>query len=210
MVSKQKDNNEGFNKHTRRVIDNNSGYLHRNMARQFEVKDAKMKKEVANQGSPEIVRSGRSQVDGAELIRREEEAELTRIEEEEASGREKMKVTRVSSPDKIFLQTPGQAKTAEMISRLLEEKLSSELHPTLIKMKMNANPEPSLEVGGHYAARCDDKWLRVTVFAQIPGNKEEVTILLADYHIYRSSYPVLHIYDLPESLDFSVIPATVR
>ena len=47
MVSKQKDNNEGYNKHTRRVIDNNSSYLHRNMARQVkEVKDAKMKKEV--------------------------------------------------------------------------------------------------------------------------------------------------------------------
>ena len=31
LVSKQKDNNEGFNEHTRRVLNNNANYLHRNI-----------------------------------------------------------------------------------------------------------------------------------------------------------------------------------
>ena len=34
MVSQQKDNNEGFNRHTRRVINNNANYLHRSRGRQ--------------------------------------------------------------------------------------------------------------------------------------------------------------------------------
>ena len=81
-------------------------------------------------------------------------------------------------------------------------------HPTIHKLRRNGNPEPSLEVGGKYIARLYDLWQRVFVVDQTESDK--VTILLADYHIYKSSYLVINIYDLPESLDFSVIPPAVR
>ena len=59
MVSKQKDNNEGFNKHTRRVISNNANYLHRSIGRQ------------------EMARPGRLLVnERAALIRRDEEEQM--------------------------------------------------------------------------------------------------------------------------------------
>ena len=94
---------------------------------------------------------------------------------------------------------------------MLEDEilLNQEVHPSVVKMKLNANPEPCLEVGGNYAAHMFDMWLRVTVAEQVPGS-DEVTILLADYHIYHRSCPVRDIYDLPESLSFSNIPAAVR
>ena len=156
----------------------------------------------------EIIR--RAEEEEAGVIRRSEEEEKD-AETEEASGREKMVVTRVSSPDKIYLQTPAQVAAAQNISRMLEEEIlfSQEVHPSVVKMKMNANSDPCLEVRGNYAAHIFDKWLRVTVTEQIPGS-DEVTILLGDYHIYHRSCPVLQIYDLPERLSFSIIPAAVR
>ena len=216
LVGKQKDNDEGFNKHTRRIIQNNNNYLlrNRNLGSRYEG--------MISQRSQEFVGSGRTRVDeGAEMIRTEkkEEADIIRRAEEEeedeeteeASGRQKMVVTRVTSPDKIYLQTPAQVAAAQNISRMLEEEIlfSQEVHPSIVKMKMNANPDPGLQVGGNYAAHIFDKWLRVTVSVQIPDS-DEVTILLGDYHIYHRSCPVLNIFDLPERLSFNIIPAAVR
>ena len=233
MVSRQKDNNEGFNKHTRRVIQNNNNYLYnRNIGRYCEAQ--------VNQESREIVGSGRRYGDnGAEvnkdkkeevrLIRSQvgEKAELSKShekdkvkltgrdvrdeadEEEESSGRKKMKVTRVVSPEKIYLQTPAQIADAKRISRLLGEEMTKELYPSVVKMKMHGDPEPRLQVAGRYAARLYDDWLRVTVVGQIPGS-DEVTLRCEDYHVYEISYLVINVYDLPESLDFSAIPAAVR
>ena len=134
MVSKQKDNNEGFNKHTRRVINNNANYLHRSIGRQEMPRPGRL---LVNEGAALIRRdeeeqmglNRRAETEEVELIRREEEIELTgRAEEgelelelnrmdetEEASRRdgrtlEKLNVTRVTAPDKIYFQTPAQVK----------------------------------------------------------------------------------------------------
>ena len=101
-------------------------------------------------------------------------------------------------------------ETGNNISEMLANGifLDYEFHPTIHKLRRNGNPEPSLEVGGAYIARLYDRWHRVFVVEQTGSDK--VTILLADYHIYKYSYLVINIYDLPESLDFSVIPRAVR
>ena len=71
MVSKQKENNEGYNKHTRRVVNNNTRYLQRNFAR-----------EVNAAASGAMARPGRFMIEeAAELARREDDpdAEMNRI-----------------------------------------------------------------------------------------------------------------------------------
>ena len=222
MVSRQKDNNEGFNKHTRRVIQNNNNYLYnRNIGRYCEAPPFHCGDKGAdvNKDKKEEVRLMRCQVrEKAELTKSHEKDKVKLTgrdvrdeadEEEESSGRNKMKVTRVVSPEKIYLQTPAQIADAKRISRLLGEEMTKELHPSVVKMKMHGDPEPRLQVAGRYAARLYDDWLRVTVVGQIPGS-EEVTLRCEDYHVYEISYLVINVYDLPESLDFSAIPAAVR
>lgn len=232
MVSRQKDNNEGFNKHTRRVIQNNNNYLYnRNIGRYCEAQVNQESREIVgsrrrygdngaevNKEKKEEVRLVRSQVrEKAELSKSHEKDKVKLTgrdvrdeadEEEESSGRKKMKVTRVVSPEKIYLQTPAQIADAKRISRLLGEEMTKELYPSVVKMKMHGDPEPRLQVAGRYAARLYDDWLRVTVVGQIPGS-DEVTLRCEDYHVYEISYLVINVYDLPESLDFSAIPAAV-
>ena len=60
-----------------------------------------------------------------------------------------------------------------------------------------------------YAASLYNNWYRVMVVDQ-SQESNKVDILLMDYHIYKSSYLAINIYDLPESLGISVIPPAVR
>ena len=86
--------------------------------------------------------------------------------------------------------------------------LSEDSRPTITKLRMSGNPEASLEVGGCYIARLYDSWHRVVVVELTVTDK--VVIMLADYRVYHSSYQVINIYDLPESLDFTVVPPALR
>ena len=214
LVSRQKDNSEGYNKHTRRVINNNAKYLQRNIGRPIHVEYSKFKKE--ERANNEIVRSG--PVEDAAGRKETEEVEWREEDEGEAGGRDggtgvkmKMKVTRVTSPEKIYLLSAEQDEEANEISRKLEGELEfgEDFQPTVVKLRKQGNPEPSLEVGGSYMARYCDRWFRATLVELIPGS-HTVTLCLVDYHIFTFSCQVINIYDLPASLDFDVIPPLVR
>ena len=109
-----------------------------------------------------------------------------------------------------YLQSAAQVEAAKNISSMLADKilLSEDSRPTITKLRMSGNPEPSLEVRGCYIARLYDDWHRVVVVELT--DRDKVVIMLADYRIYQESYLVINIYDLPESLDFSVVPPALR
>ena len=123
MVSQQKDNNEGFNRHTRRVINNNANHLHRSVGRKEMARAGRLLVEdgayvIRRDEEGEMAFNRRDEKQEAEFTRRDDNEEMEsnrRDETEEASGRdggavEKLNVTRVTAPDKIYFQTPAQVK----------------------------------------------------------------------------------------------------
>ena len=103
-----------------------------------------------------------------------------------------------------------QIEEAKKISGMLADELllSEDSRPTITKLRMSGNPEASLEVGGCYVARLYDDWHRVAI-VELTGS-DKVVLMFPDYRIYQPDYQVINIYDLPESLDFTVIPPALR
>ena len=125
-----------------------------------------------------------------------------RAEDETLKTEDRMKVTRVETPEEFYVQNSECLQTVQMLSNRLEASLMGAkpylTHLTEVEGK---------SLSRNFAAKVQSIWVRVSVLELIDG--DTVSIILNDYNIVKSRFPISQLYELPSHLEFDIIPKTI-
>ena len=147
-----------------------------------------------------------------ETIETQQDPLDSRVNKASATAKEKTKaeerymITRIISPEEIYIQNSECKKAVERLSDRLEEWVRG-AEPLVTLLRLEGQDDTQLRPG-NFAAFCLAQWVRVSILGV--ADNQTVSVFLHDFHIVRNNFPITGLYQLPPHLDLDVIPRAVR